>query len=67
MPARAREISLGVDGCAGKGNLLRVRDWPQRFENNRTRELSGDSGEAERVFRREAERHSEMIPNTIGA
>jgi hypothetical protein len=28
---------------------------------------SGDSGEAERFFRREAERHSGMIPNTIGA
>jgi hypothetical protein len=27
----------------------------------------GDSGEAERLFRREAERHSGMIPNTIGA
>ncbi len=29
--------------------------------------LFGDSGEAERFFRREAERHSGMIPNTIGA
>ena len=29
--------------------------------------LIGDSGEAERSFRREAERHSGMIPNTIGA
>jgi integrase len=28
---------------------------------------SGDSGEAERSFRKEAERHSGMIPNTIGA
>jgi hypothetical protein len=28
---------------------------------------AGDSGEAERTFRREAERHSGMIPNTIGA
>ena len=27
----------------------------------------GDSGEAERSFRKEAERHSGMIPNTIGA
>ena len=27
----------------------------------------GDSGEAERSFRRKAERHSGMIPNTIGA
>jgi hypothetical protein len=27
----------------------------------------GDSGEAERSFRSEAERHSGMIPNTIGA
>ena len=26
-----------------------------------------DSGEAERSFRREADWHSEMIPNTIGA
>ncbi len=31
------------------------------------RYLGGDSGEAERWFRREAERHSGMIPNTIGA
>ena len=29
--------------------------------------MAGDSGEAERSFRREAERHSGMIPNTIGA
>jgi hypothetical protein len=29
--------------------------------------MSGDSGEAERSFRREIERHSGMIPNTIGA
>jgi hypothetical protein len=27
----------------------------------------GDSGEAERLFRKESERHSGMIPNTIGA
>jgi hypothetical protein len=27
----------------------------------------GDSGEAERSFRKEAERHSGMIPNTFGA
>jgi hypothetical protein len=26
-----------------------------------------DSGEAEHSFRKEAERHSGMIPNTIGA
>jgi len=28
---------------------------------------AGDSGEAERWFRKEAEPHSGMIPNTIGA
>jgi hypothetical protein len=27
----------------------------------------GDSGEAERLFRKEAERHSGMNPNTLGA
>jgi len=27
----------------------------------------GDSSEAERLLRREAERHSGMIPNAIGA
>lgn len=27
----------------------------------------GDSGEAERLFRRDTERHSGMNPNTIGA
>ena len=27
----------------------------------------GDSGEAERSFRKESERHSGMIPNTFGA
>jgi len=32
-----------------------------------TGRTTGDSGEAERTFRREAERHSGMIPNTIGA
>ena len=29
--------------------------------------VRGDSGEAECLFRREVERHSGMIPNTIGA
>jgi hypothetical protein len=29
--------------------------------------LTGDSGEAERWFRKEAERYFGMIPNTIGA
>jgi hypothetical protein len=28
---------------------------------------TGDSGEAERLFRKESERHSGMNPNTIGA
>ena len=28
---------------------------------------AGDSGEVERLFRREAERYSGIIPNTIGA
>lgn len=31
------------------------------------RALIGDSGEAERTFRRELERRSEMNPNTTGA
>jgi hypothetical protein len=31
------------------------------------RDQIGDSGEAERSFRKEAERHSGMNPNTIGA
>ena len=41
----------------------------ERFENglNRAAVLPGDSGEAERSFRKESERHSGMIPNTIGA
>lgn len=29
--------------------------------------IAGDSGEVERAFRREAERHSGMIPNTVRA
>jgi hypothetical protein len=29
--------------------------------------ISGDSGEAERIFRAVSERHSGMNPNTIGA
>ncbi len=29
--------------------------------------FTGDSGESERIFRRESERHSGMNPNTIGA
>ena len=29
--------------------------------------VARDSGEAERIFRKESERHSGMIPNTIGA
>jgi hypothetical protein len=31
------------------------------------RRRSGDSGEAERLFRKESERHSGMNPNTLGA
>ena len=37
------------------------------LDEDEIRRLSGDSGEAERLFRREAERHSGMIPNTTGA
>ena len=41
---------------------------PQRFiEPAEQRWYCGDSGEAERWFRKEAERHSGKIPNTIGA
>jgi hypothetical protein len=36
-------------------------------DNSCNPSFDGDSGEAERSFRREAERHSGMIPNTIGA
>ena len=39
----------------------------QRVAVERLPTLFGDSGEAERVFRKEAERYSGMIPNTIGA
>ena len=56
---------------------LEMRRWvggdlqPDEFDlesvNTILSQLSGDSGEAERLFRREAERHSGMIPNTIGA
>ena len=38
-----------------------------RKQNPITYREAGDSGEAERLFRKEAERHSGMIPNTIGA
>jgi hypothetical protein len=37
------------------------------FQNAIAASPNGDSGEAERLFRSEAERHSGMIPNTIGA
>ena len=37
------------------------------FPSDSRSRLVGDSGEAERLFRKEAERHSGMIPNTIGA
>jgi hypothetical protein len=33
---------------------------------HRCLEIDENSGEAERSFRKEAERHSGMIPNTIG-
>jgi hypothetical protein len=48
----------------------RLRDSISEARNNESIEPfteNGDSGEAERSFRREAERHSGMIPNTIGA
>jgi hypothetical protein len=41
--------------------------WMWRTRSNKKQWLSGDSGEAERWFRKEAERHSGMNPNTIGA
>ena len=59
------------DFCLGRG-----REGPQKFLGKWERILQteaemqrtlGDSGEAERSFRREAGRHSGMTPNTIGA
>jgi hypothetical protein len=38
----------------------------RREPNSNYRLLRGDFGEAERSFRKEAERHSGIIPNTIG-
>jgi antitoxin VapB len=43
---------------------LALAHFREQFPNA---DYGGDSGEAERWFRREAERHSGMIPNTIGA
>jgi hypothetical protein len=37
-----------------------IHAWPESFAL-----YSGDSGEGERLFRREAERHSVVNPNSI--
>jgi hypothetical protein len=46
---------ISRDGTINRQKILCVPD------------SDGDSGEAERSFQKEAERHSGMIPNTIGA
>ena len=63
-------LSLGI-------SRLTLQRWMHSWAEGRSqgpepfvlslRKDSGDSGEAERLFRKEAERHSGMIPNTIGA
>ncbi len=46
---------------------LEIRERPTRNRKNAKHVRDGDSGEAEHSFQRETERHSGMIPNTIGA
>jgi len=52
-------ISYAVGKITPKEAMDRLARYDARW--------GGDSGEAERLFRKEAERHSGMIPNTIGA
>jgi hypothetical protein len=69
------EISASVRGGSNASiqNTMRVsraeREWSQAnlVVKAGVAGQTGDSGEAERSFRRENERHSSMIPNTIGA
>jgi hypothetical protein len=75
------ETSCGFSRCRFRQPPLHwavCSQWPAENGGilaNGERELSisgltntvGDSGEGERQFRREAERHSGMIPNTVGA
>jgi len=59
-------------GCQRPGNLLLwtvklavkllISEFPFTIGQ---RTLTGNSGEAERCFRRKTERHSRMIPNTV--
>ena len=64
--------------CGNRGSSsIFIRNWRTNVRRHSIRLASSsrdkmsrfheDSGEAERVFRRESERHSGMNPNTIGA
>jgi hypothetical protein len=68
LPRRTR-VARDPDEAAESASASRLawRNVSERRLGTSSRNNGGDSGEAERPFRREAERHSGMIPNTIGA
>ncbi len=58
---------LLIDAGNGVSSVvLAIKCASQQFDDSHPIPY-GDSGEAERIFRRESERHSGMNPNTIGA
>lgn len=57
----------GVGQYAASTIAVRFGEEHQPMLDTNMARLLGDSGEVERSFRKEAERHSGMIPNTIGA
>jgi hypothetical protein len=53
---------------AGNGTkLVALPVLPKKTGRRHFPQVIGDSGEAERLFRKQTERHSGMIPNTTGA
>jgi hypothetical protein len=49
------------------GQEFRILEWRRNWTEDRVYFLGEDSGEGERIFRRETERYSGLKPNTIGA
>jgi HEAT repeat protein len=77
-PSIVREAARSLEAILGtRTAVVRVVEAASKADDNSLsayaralgwmEDRSGDSGEAERWFRREAEQHSGMIPNTIGA
>jgi hypothetical protein len=59
------QARVGGKDLAERGITARVEYDIAEAEDRRSGPRTGDSGEAERIFRKESERHSGMNPNII--